>query len=345
MKPDRLNRQFEALLRLSEARSLPAALDLILRQALELYDAGFGYLALLQNDGGLDFVQCRDRAGQALEPPQEKAVYAALQEALDARQGRLVEDILAEALPRGLRQGGARRRCSVLCAPLAARSTLHGALLAAGEPAAYDLDDLALFSAYAAQAAAAIENARQNDQLDSQLALRTNELQELATSDPLTGIFNRRHFFTMAEQAFELARRYDQPLTMLRIDIDHFKPVNDRYGHTTGDQALRLVAQVLARELRAADIFGRIGGEEFAAFLPHTHQEEALLAAQRLRQAVEMLVLPAGADMLRLTTSIGVVEYDARRDSGIDDLIAKADQALSEAKRAGRNTVRYWPPA
>lgn len=173
--------------------------------------------------------------------------------------------------------------------------------------------------------------------LDS-LALRSSELLHLATTDVLTGVSNRRHFVDILEQEFARARRYDLPLAILSFDLDFFKRINDGYGHAVGDQALISFAQVAQRGLREMDLLGRLGGEEFAILLPNTLATDALAVAERVREGVAEISIPTDNGTLKFTTSVGVTEMQSI-DSSIDDLLRRADNALYEAKAAGRNRV------
>lgn len=163
------------------------------------------------------------------------------------------------------------------------------------------------------------------------------QLRELATTDPLTGVDNRRAFFDQAGQLYEHCARHRQDCSVLMADIDFFKRINDQHGHAMGDEALRAAAQVLRATLREGDVLGRLGGEEFAALLPHTGADAALATAQRLRAAVEALHLPLpGGAVLRFTLSVGVATQ-APAHGGLDALVAQSDVALYQAKAAGRN--------
>jgi diguanylate cyclase (GGDEF)-like protein len=167
---------------------------------------------------------------------------------------------------------------------------------------------------------------------------RTNDLKILAAIDPLTGLTNRRQFETLARTELARSQRYMRPLSLLVIDIDHFKLVNDTFGHEAGDQVLRSTANVLTSAKRASDVVARMGREEFAILLPETSKEAALATAERVRQQVQACECAATGEKLRVTTSIGVAGATVRT-SGIEALCRQADQALYEAKRSGRNRV------
>ena len=165
------------------------------------------------------------------------------------------------------------------------------------------------------------------------------ELVRLAEIDGLTEILNRRSFMERSAMELKRAFRHRTPTSLLIIDIDHFKNVNDTYGHHVGDEVLRSLARRLADGLRREDLLGRIGGEEFAALLPQTDLEGALLAAERLRLAVESMVVPCDGWEIRITVSIGASLQEAERVQDLERLLKSADSALYAAKQNGRNRV------
>lgn len=167
---------------------------------------------------------------------------------------------------------------------------------------------------------------------------RTQELSAQAQTDMLTGMYNRRGFQDRAEAELARAVRYGTPLSVLVGDIDHFKAVNDTYGHGIGDDALRHVAALWRNVLRDMDVSGRLGGEEFAALLPHTALADARLVAERIRVDIaDGALVVEGADPLVLTISIGVATLE--HGEGLASLLGRGDSALYAAKRAGRNRV------
>lgn len=163
-------------------------------------------------------------------------------------------------------------------------------------------------------------------------------LRELATTDPLTGLANRRSFLDHAEREFGRSRRYGAPLSFLMLDMDRFKNINDIYGHDVGDMVLRSLAETGRKVLRGVDLMGRMGGEEFAVLLPETGIEEALAVAERLRANVEQSVVrDQDGGEVHCTVSLGVAQ--AHEDESLHDLLRRADAALYEAKNSGRNRV------
>ena len=168
------------------------------------------------------------------------------------------------------------------------------------------------------------------------------EVQRLAMQDPLTGCFNRRHFVTLTGQELERSMRYKRPLSLLMLDIDHFKDFNDRYGHPIGDQILCALVELCQARLRGVDIVGRYGGEEFLILVPETGADGARIVAERLRTEIETMEVDTPAGKLSLTVCIGVASMETVPEQAetVDALIKRADQAVYAAKAAGRNCVR-----
>jgi diguanylate cyclase (GGDEF)-like protein len=165
------------------------------------------------------------------------------------------------------------------------------------------------------------------------------KLNELATTDELTGVNNRRQFSIMSNLEILKAQRTRQPFSIMMIDLDHFKTVNDIYGHPTGDRVLCSVASAIRSGLRGGDILGRYGGEEFTVFLPETLPETAIMIAERLRDRIAALELNEGSDDITITASIGVSGIISPRGEDLDSVLKPADNALYLAKNSGRNKI------
>jgi diguanylate cyclase (GGDEF)-like protein len=170
----------------------------------------------------------------------------------------------------------------------------------------------------------------------ARIAMDAMEYRLLANTDPLTDALSRRAFKEEAARAIALAQRHRHPLSLVVLDLDHFKHINDTYGHGVGDTVISKAVRACIARLRKTDMAGRLGGEEFAFLLPHTNSEAAAGIAEQLRQAVESLGVEAGDGPLEVTASFGVAALD-RSMREIEDMLRKADAALYEAKRAGRN--------
>jgi len=167
-------------------------------------------------------------------------------------------------------------------------------------------------------------------------------MQRLATIDGLTDMLNRRAFFERAERARQSALRLRKPIALMMLDLDHFKQLNDSFGHACGDDALRLFADTARATLRENDVMGRLGGEEFALAMPGTSLAGAQFAAERLRNAVAEAPAPACAATYRMTVSIGLVMIDPHEE--LTAALARADHALYAAKTGGRNRVEIGAP-
>lgn len=162
------------------------------------------------------------------------------------------------------------------------------------------------------------------------------QLEELATTDALTAVPNRRSFLERAAGEFARAKRTRRNMSILMIDVDHFKAINDRHGHAAGDETLRQIAQACNGALRGSDILGRIGGEEFAALLPEADGATAGLVASRLRRAVIDIANKTGATSTPVSVSIGIATTHLCTES-LETIMANADAALYQAKQDGRN--------
>ena len=170
-----------------------------------------------------------------------------------------------------------------------------------------------------------------------ELRAARNLAQALAITDVLTGVFNRRHFMAQAQVEFAKAQRYKTTMSIIMLDVDHFKSVNDTYGHSPGDEVLVGICRAIAKCLREPDVLARYGGEEFIALLPQTGSTEAMLVAERIRKEVERFkLLSADGRVIQVTVCLGVAVWQERTTS-LATFLKSADDALYQAKAQGRN--------
>jgi two-component system cell cycle response regulator len=179
--------------------------------------------------------------------------------------------------------------------------------------------------------------------LQDQLRATKAELEKLSVTDGLTGLYNHRHFEERLAEEFRRSQRYADPVSLIMLDLDHFKDVNDRHGHPFGDRVLRETAQLIRSSIRDPDICSRYGGEEFAIILPKTHLQGALAVSERIFRALRAKTYTAEVDgqavPLRVTASVGVSFYPSKEVTSPDLLVKFADEALYRAKREGRDTI------
>ena len=195
-------------------------------------------------------------------------------------------------------------------------------------------------SQHTAECPAGDENCPHHQELQ-RLREENQELAALVRTDELTGLFNFRYFLQAVELEMERSRRSDQPTTLIMMDIDHFKEVNDAYGHEVGNRTLAHVAKILRNAIRRLDIPCRYGGEEFALILPDTPLSAGVLFANRLRHLIENAVIEIEGTQIKLTASFGVDVYRKDDQSTAKEFIERADSLLYEAKSKGRNKVRH----
>ena len=251
------------------------------------------------------------------------------------RKGVYVPDLEKDQLFRVRGGAGAKGRGSLLSVPMVHGGELLGVLnFERPDKADFSADEIEFFTAVADQAALAVQNARLHEQTVA-----------LSVTDPLTGIPNRRHLFQQLDAEITRSGRFGAPLSLLMIDIDHFKHLNDTAGHSAGDDVLRAVSAVLKNRVRKVDTVARYGGEEFVVLLPQVARAEALEVAEKLRRGVEEAPLehaksqPGG----KVTISVGVASLPA--DAGDrTKLVDAADAALYASKRGGRNRVTAYAP-
>jgi diguanylate cyclase (GGDEF)-like protein len=292
---------------------LSKVVDLVLRAALRLTGHETG-LIFLKNDSGFVI----EALGPGLSSDLRGKSLTSFQLANRATQARD-----ANLSPYGL----AGRARSLLVMPIAhADRLLGGIVLFSQEDAFLTKSDLHLVEIGLKQGGSAIAS-----------ALRYDEKSKQAAIDGLTGVFNRKHLLELGQLAFSQSKEEGLPLSFIMVDIDHFKNVNDRYGHSVGDRVLQHLVNRFNQIIRKTDILGRYGGEEFGIILKDANPKESWLLAERLRRAVEQNPLAIGDLVLPITISLGVASLE--NDHSLADLIDRADKAMYRAKAKGRNRV------
>jgi diguanylate cyclase (GGDEF)-like protein len=218
---------------------------------------------------------------------------------------------------------------SWLGVPMEIHGAVEGALAVASRaPGAFPGDRVQLLEAISAQAAVALQNAR---------------LYEMAMVDGLTGLYVRRYFDARLDEEIQRTRRFGSEFSIVLMDIDDFKALNDTYGHTTGDRLLRMIADTVRRQMRGVDTAARYGGEEVSMILPGTSMVDAYNQAERIRQQIAELRLGEGEGRLSVTASFGIASHPDGGATGAEELIRLADRALYRAKRTGKNRVElFW---
>ncbi len=169
--------------------------------------------------------------------------------------------------------------------------------------------------------------------------LLMDEIKQIAITDGLTGVFSRRHFLERMQDEFHRSKRFSIPLSLVMIDIDHFKKINDRYGHQAGDYVLEEITLIFQKNIRGIDLVGRYGGEEFIMLFPHTKEAGAITVTQRIKKQISENVFNFNGEQISITASFGMAVYPSDDINSVDDFIKIADKLLYSAKKNGRNRI------
>lgn len=293
------------------------------RLAAEVFDSDRCAIALASEETGLRFPPAFDIDATA------PGVHARLEA---ERQALLTA--MSERKP-SFTTAGPGVGAHLMAVPMIVGAEVVGAILFTNRlpKAPFSEADVLLAELIGQQAASAIENAR-----------LFRKVQQLAQTDTLTGVASRSHFHAIAERCVQTARRYGRPLSLVIFDADHFKRVNDTYGHPVGDRVLAALAAAARHVLRAPDLICRYGGEEFLILLPEATPPQARVVAERIRQRAAATRVHSDKGDVTVTVSLGIAALEAGEELPLDALIERADQALYAAKRAGRNrTILYSP--
>ena len=316
----RLNDMARALTRTLDPEAVAGDLP---RLAAEVFDADRCAAAFTSEESGLRMPPPFDAE------PSDWATPARL----DAERQALLRAI-SEKKPAVASQA-AGFDADAMVVPMVIGDEVLGAIAFANRPPKppFSEADLLLAELIGQQAASALENAR-----------LFRKVQQLAQTDTLTGVASRSHFYAIAERQLLSALRYSRPMALIMFDADHFKRVNDTYGHPAGDRVLAALAEAAKRILRAPDLICRYGGEEFLILLPEVNLTQARIVAERIRQRAAATHVKTEKGDVTVTISLGVASVENGEEVSLDALIERADRALYAAKRAGRNrTVLYSP--
>jgi diguanylate cyclase (GGDEF)-like protein len=307
-------------------------LEAILERAVRLLNASGGDLGLFDEASQELEIFVSHNMGRDYTGVRQVLGEGAMGQAALRREPVIVDDYQSWEWRSAQFEGGFWN--SVIAAPLLHGSRLVGSIgiVAADPQRRFNKRDQELLTMFAQHAAIAVENAR----------LYKEKRQE-AITDELTGLYNRRGLFELGQREVERLQRFEEPLSAIMMDIDHFKQINDAHSHKVGDQVLRALAQRCKKILREVDLIGRYGGEEFAILLPGTGLENACVVAERLRREIEIMPVYTDHGPVPVTISLGVstVTPDIKE---LAVLLDRADTAMYQAKQAGRNRVGRWEP-
>jgi diguanylate cyclase (GGDEF)-like protein len=256
-----------------------------------------------------------------------------MEQVLRTKENCLVDDFLGSSFCKGERREKYADNFA-LCIPLILGGEPIGALNFNGNSKGYfDKRDFGFAELTAEMIARSLRNAR-----------LMSEQKKLATQDGLTKLLNHRNFYEQLDIEFSRAKRFAHPLSVVMLDIDYFKKINDTYGHPAGDAILKEMAKRIKSELRSVDIVARYGGEEFGLVLPESDSKASMLVAERIRQKV--CTAPFGTDKgeINVTVSIGVCDSSSQAITDGTDMVKKADKALYKSKHSGRNKITLYEP-
>lgn len=312
---------------ISSELDLSQLLHSIVKRAATLLNASGGEIGLFEESSKQILIVVGHNLGQDFTGVRVSLGEGLLGRVAETRKPLIVKDYM-KWRGRSEKFLGATLRAA-MASPLLIGGQLLGviAIVRADNDQGFTKNDQTLLQMFAQQAAIAVKNAE-----------LFNELEKLTRTDTLTGLFNRRGLIEMSQSEFERAKRSGYPLSMIMVDIDFFKLVNDQYGHTVGDQILRILSDELQRNLRGIDILCRYGGEEFAILLPETTLQSAREVAERLRVAAVKLQFTSIHADINITISLGISTMPGDT-ADLETLLDQADEALYSAKTSGRNRV------
>ena len=308
---------------ISSTLDLPVILQNVVKQSAELVNADAGMMALLkENDTGFNIPITYQLPAEFNRLSDENSFIKLIVEiSINSKSALLQEKDIPEA------QGHPAVK-SIISVPISHSGEHLGSLFLFNFQSGKNFTEreLSLIESVGLQAGIAIQNARLFE-----------SVQFLAVRDPLTGCFNRRFFYESIQKELDRSTRYQHDLSIILLDIDHFKNINDTYGHLVGDQVLQHLVYLLQLSLRNTDTLGRYGGEEFIIALPETDPQKALRTAERLRVKINENPFNTLSGPVKITISLGIASIEPPQKETLEELISRADQAMYDAKKAGRN--------
>ncbi|MCW8822051.1 MAG: diguanylate cyclase [Sulfurovum sp.] len=327
---------------------------------MENAGAQHGFL-LLEKEGDLRIQASAYEGSEKIEVMQDisykeypEIVHPIVNYVLRSKEAVLIDDMTKSNIF-DISYSSSRIVKSVLCAPLILQGEIKGVIYLENNqlPGVFTEEKVKLLQYLSGQIVISIENTIVYDSLEEKIKQRTkdlettkDELRLLASMDPMTKLYNRRYFSEVSANIFDLSKREEFSIIVAMFDIDNFKNVNDTYGHPVGDKVIIAIADIVRNHTRKSDIACRFGGEEFIILLPYTAIKDALQLVENIRRSVENIVIALESDqVLHVTISAGVSFTDMTVDKDIEVAIYKADNALYEAKRSGKNKVLSYKSA
>ncbi len=328
-------------------------LKTLIRTVIENAGAQHGVL-LLEKDGNFMVQASADAERSAVEVMQEidyshieTLVHPVINYVVRTKESIVIDDMTQDKIF-DTAYISKRPVRSVFCAPLMLQGELKGLIYLENNllPAVFTADKVKLLQSLSGQIVISIENAIVYQNLEEKIKVRTKDLEEtqnelklLASTDPMTKLYNRRYFTEVSGHIFDLSKREGKDLSLIMLDIDHFKKINDSYGHKVGDSVIIALADIMQEQTRQSDIVCRFGGEEFMILLPDTNLEGAMQIAQKIREVVEGVKFDIDEKTISYTVSIGTTMVQHEKSTNFDVAISEVDRALYAAKNSGRNRV------
>ena len=326
----KLYKMLETLALINSTQDLDTLLKLIMKSVKEVMEAEASSLMLLDPEKNELYFNTVEGGSDKIKEIRIKVDQGIAGHVVQTQKPMIVNDVTkSEFFLKSVDKKTTFHTRSIICVPLLNRNKVIGVIEALNKTGNQDFtpEDERLFMAFSNQVSIAIDNAR---------------LYNMAFYDALTKVFMRRYFEAWLSQEFSRVKRYKTDLSLIMFDIDHFKKINDTYGHQAGDFVLSELSQVVKEAVREADIVARYGGEEFVVCLPETKVEEAKYSAERIRASVEKKQFIYEGTKIPVTVSLGVASFRNTPEDTVEQFIKDADTALYHSKESGRNQFTLY---